>query len=192
MPVTNRTGTSSAIDQKTNFCPALKRSTSGTWPPLHSPARGRWHASRRYHPSAVPQIVAPELHDQSGVADQQHDPDPRMDRPRPLAPAEQCREPEQQRMKHREGLTAAAARQLAPPVIQSVDPGRGCGLPGSASPLGRVIADHPRLAYPREMRLSFPLPPASLRLHLVWPDDDPVEEPGERRGKAMPANASGF
>ena len=88
------------IDQNTIFWPALYLPTSGSlssWPVSTSRSRAIQVPSSR-----LPQVGAPEAHEQSEEAEEQDHADPRMDRARRLSAAEQAGQEEQARMEQRQ------------------------------------------------------------------------------------------
>ena len=140
----------------------------------------------------VPQIVAPELHDQPGIADQQHDADPRMDRSRPLAAAEQARQPEQHRVEHREARQHQQHEAAGGDPV--VDPGRRCrmrvSVPLGASYGSSVQAE--RRSRPAVLRLqAIASLPSSSGCTSFGPATTQCKNPA-MAAKAMPARATGL
>ena len=89
-----------AIDQNTNFWPALYLPTSGSRSSSfaeHALDRASQALSSRFHSCARQNRT-----NRPAKLTEQHDADPRMDRARPLPAAEQVSQQEQRRVEHRQ------------------------------------------------------------------------------------------
>src|ERR1700677_342629 len=116
------------------------------------------NAHDRAHPGdivPVPEIVAPELHDESGIAHEQHAADPRMDRALPLPASEYVGKKKQGWLEHRQaGQHQQDEARRRDPMI---DPRRR-----------RIANDSPR-------RIAHAVSPVILwpdaRTPVAWPSD---------------------